>query len=713
MYKVYAWRYTGYNAVNLPDRPERLKIEKAKEFPALDVLQSSFLSSIEIRAYFAEAIGIDYIALWDDTAAEFEGNTYNIAPFPLGTVFYVVNSIQMKSKDVAVLSVSQDFITTAGGIENITFRNAIISRRSLSDTERQYVFINNLEDEYIGFTQNPIVIAHALPADLVPNHFDANYDHFIECTIDLKTYKSSYVSVTDPGTGETTQVPQASPTSPTDFYIDIGLNAIEIPNPTGGHVYLAGETNPSGTINVNDSLALLRARGIENAVVSSYAVPTSLTYKDYDSGQGVTSFHGLHGEVHSKALEDISSYYEFDLTPRYGNVRNVYRCMFNNGLFKYGILASSGNRLEASPNDLRPGTGVDLITAPRIMSVADPRSTGRPYFAFSRIYGHNLDKRSMLFRCIAGCNWSQVPLVFRGASGSEIIQQKYNLHASTRNWEHGIQNASANFATKEAYLNANMNTDPNLLYWDRFKTAVGGLTGMSSSLGGSTIFGEEMTKEGMIQTTDRRGVSAWSVNPLAVAGGLAGAGASLAQSALMQRYRTMQGLNATGAAETYAYGLQALQEAQRAEELYALGVNLNNVTPEIDFAGDVNTIRDLTQNGVMVYRYVPSESDVARINNVLQMFGAKVNQFIADGGRITFVNDENSHETWDYIQVSACDVESTRYNRDFYHGTTDPSLPQSGLYAGGSYSERAAIARQLSTGVRFHHEDVNGWDALY
>lgn len=732
MYYVYAWKNTGFNAVNLPDKPSRLSLENALRFDAIDTIQNTCIETITIRATFDQAIGIDYVALRPDNVGD---------AYPGGATFFTVQGVNMTSKDVAVLSVLEDFITTCGGVESLLFDGGIIERKSVSqnDVAGSWQSIGP-EDPYIQISDEPFVLANYFsmkdiskchePDITQPNSnklpvggssepyqtetsevWNEKEDVLIETSISLDGYKGKISSTYSHG-GQQVQVgydqPDIEAAPPAEFYIndtyagtfsDADVHVYKLPNSTGcgleWYKRATLSTDDAHSISITEGLAYLRARGLDTAIVASYVIPDLMISS---SGNHYTSAAGpatLHKSSYHSSFEETTNYYfidgtathgelggnfRFDLSDYYGSValnqsgyNNVITRMFTEPCFKYGILTCAGNRYEANPRQLiyrSVGDSFMVNAFPSISIWVDPRSTGRPYYAFTWVNGL---KTTLFNGAVAGAQWRQVPMVFRGASGSEIIQQQYDLRASRREAEFGIQAMQANFAERNAELQAEMASNPALRY-SRLLGGVGGGAGLNYNFSHMNTSNEYYSGPG-------NSSSVLSVNPL----GVIGMAANAMNAGMMNAYNEHGANLELARAQTYATSLEAVQRAQRDEELYSLGVQLNNVVPEIRFGGDINTLRDFYQNGILVYRYIPTVNDVQRFMVILNNFGIKVNiPLNAKGSQIRYVNNENTKVKFDYLQIAGAQI-----------GFTDG---RTSLY------RRNGIAKQLSTGVRFWHQ---------
>lgn len=145
MYQAELFYNTGFNAVNIPDSENTLRAAASsiKIFPALDILQPTALTSVRLKATYAQVVGADYLLLRNQD----DSNLfcfYSIASAPV-----------MSSADVANLGIVEDPILTAGGISNLQFLDGITSRHHVATADDTFgAYIE--EDPYLSLTKTPI-----------------------------------------------------------------------------------------------------------------------------------------------------------------------------------------------------------------------------------------------------------------------------------------------------------------------------------------------------------------------------------------------------------------------------------------------------------------------------------------------------------------------------------------------------------------------------
>ena len=112
MYSCRLYFNTGFNSNNIPDSPALLDRCNYKDVPSLDIMQDRFLSEIRVKARWNEVKDCDYCVLYTDSSKW----------------AYSVDTISMVATDVAVLSVTQDFINSVGGVANLKILDGITDR---------------------------------------------------------------------------------------------------------------------------------------------------------------------------------------------------------------------------------------------------------------------------------------------------------------------------------------------------------------------------------------------------------------------------------------------------------------------------------------------------------------------------------------------------------------------------------------------------------
>lgn len=160
MLKCRLFYNTYFDTINIPNGYDDLIFSKFqhKDFPTMDLIQASLLSEIRIKVTNeSDVIGADYLVLYDES---YNPDSYSFTDDNIGkVVFYSIQGHNMTSYDVAVLSVTEDSVTSLGGPKNcFKFRAGNIERLSIS--KRLLSYINPLvlmNDELIK-PHDPLIV---------------------------------------------------------------------------------------------------------------------------------------------------------------------------------------------------------------------------------------------------------------------------------------------------------------------------------------------------------------------------------------------------------------------------------------------------------------------------------------------------------------------------------------------------------------------------
>ena len=577
-YVVKVYMMTGLNAVNVLDSPDLLNDTSqfwSAEYPTLDILQNIFLSSVRIKANWKDIKYVDYCCI---------GNLED------GFFYYFVDSVRMSSYDVAELSLTPDYLTSAGGIFNIDILDGIITRCHVSDDTYGGW---NIEDEFLTPSEPLLMDTHQVSFGKAT---ESNV--YVESSLDLGAMAhigSSDIYCTD----EVDDFSVGVPTVITNhFETQYSLDG-NSGTPTKTSLFLMSQNV------VKEGINRCRALGIESAVRCQVAIPSGLVSRSTASEEIYATGYIPDGEttsseeVNTITLSYISgssgnSYARYiakwigenknlnkkwsvvtSMTGRFvdseTSIQYEYQSVNNKrvlygSLNRVGILTTAGNRLESNPEDTRSGD--DFVT---IRSVGDPHPTGAPYHRFKTMNG-NSSTASFFVNAVKGLQWKQIPLMYTEPSGNALNQIQFENSRELTDLQYG-------------YTPMGMLDD--LLgggHADRTKAGImSGVSAIVSTLGGmlSGVGG---------------GV-----------GGLVGGGLSGAS----------QGWNSLMNYDTY--------ETARKQEFQQFGIQQRVSSPQINVSYDGEAFRDFYGETVVVYRYRPTPTDIARLDTILTMYGYKVN----------------------------------------------------------------------------------------
>lgn len=568
MYNVRIYKNTGLNAVNIVDKPALLNDPTQFSFesvPALDIVQNIFLSTIKVKATWQTIKAVDYCRV---------GNSED------GYFYYFVQGVRMCAVDVAELDLVPDFITSAGGIEAVEILDGIVTRCHVSDDSYGAW---NIEDEFLTPSEPLILDTHQI-------QFSKDATVYVESSLDLGVMGAVGVS---------------------DAYIDSEGESVQVPktytcNVKTGYTMAgnAGSATETTLTPVNDyirnGINRCRALGVESAVRTQVAIPTALvtptTTEEYvrfapSAGEngGVIIYRIKSGtftpdskiENNAKYLYDpeetpqisftvvsnMSSSFVDNATPlqyEYQQVNNK-RVLYGS-LNRVGILTTAGNRLESNPEETRSGDSTVVIR-----SIGDPHPTGAPYHRFKTMNG-NSSTTAFFINAVKGLPWKQIPLMYSEPSGNALN--------------------AINFQNSRDVADLNYDYSPQGMLANTFGRSVGAdVGGLLGAVGGAGI--------GNLLTGGGNAVGAVSMGVGAVSGAFSGA--------------------------MSVYKATASYEMARKQEMQQFAIQQHVSSPDISISYDGEAFRDFYGETVIVYRYRPTPTDIARLDNILTMYGYKVN----------------------------------------------------------------------------------------
>ena len=247
--------------------------------------------------------------------------------------------------------------------------------------------------------------------------------------------------------------------------------------------------------------------------------------------------------------------------PNYGEVTNK-RVLYGE-YNTWGLVTASGDKSEFNVEDILPSgyVGGNVL----VIRKSDLRPDGRPYFRFEYYLGNNNDDYFFV-KAVQGAPWQNTPIVWTGASNSWIASYQ---HANR------MTEMTADFAYNQKSRDIGMQRERVKTDFELTKEAVGAIAGKTSA----------------IDAVINMGTTAYNY-----------ANTVLDYTRASEYNKAMYGHN-------------------RTKELTEFGYSQAVVQPEISTPYNANLIREMTNNGVIVYRYKYSENDLARIDKLLTMFG--------------------------------------------------------------------------------------------
>lgn len=386
-YNCILFKNTGFNAVNIPDSPALLNtVGSPLSVPALEIVQDRWLDSIKVHATYSQVMDVDYAKV--------------------GDFFYMVEGMHMLNGDTAELYLLPDFITSAGGVGNLTFIDGL--------TERVHV----TNDTYGKYPEYDELMAPAEPLEIVGELYGpaiGSECNFVEATYDLykageKDQNGNFVydtgmTYTDTTTGDMVTAPCNPPlTSVTNFKLKTysGTQATH-DNQTAVFDYNSQQ--------VKDGIQRGRDLGTEGGIIAQWRVPR--LYLDInDTMKQNYMYTDIAGcDPSYGTLPAIAAPFE------YAQVKNL-KVMYS-PITKFGLMTMAGDKAEFAPADIYQSGAVQ----PDVIVCSDPRPDGKPYFRYKNYLGDN--GANFYKNCIAGVIWENLPLVYQGKSGTAITRLQF------------------------------------------------------------------------------------------------------------------------------------------------------------------------------------------------------------------------------------------------------------------------------------------------
>ena len=399
---VRIYKNSGFNAVNIPDSPALLdSLQNFTDCYAIDINQDRVLPQIRISAPggFEAVKDVDYVRV--------------------GNFFYsVALAPYMLEGDVAEMTLTPDFITSAGGPAALTILDGVTDRVHITD------------DSFGLYGADDPYTAPALDMDIKSYTEDFSSQGFytlVETTLDLaamglKAEGDTVEALTafdpnevpDPDTGETKQwvvFPKIDYLGgQTNYSCDIGGSNYGLLSINGQGLFLIGDSG-TATQKLKEGIALARALGVEESISGQFSVPKRLIQ--------LTS--GTAGELQSGAKGKTEPFTIPSIPFKYGSAVNNNRVYYGK-YSPYFLTAGSGSTMSAQAEEIYNGS-----TAPQVVCVSDPRRTGKPYFRFNPLNGKNLssDPKDFFRGSVAGKEWLSQPMVMNATKGGLLDQINY------------------------------------------------------------------------------------------------------------------------------------------------------------------------------------------------------------------------------------------------------------------------------------------------
>lgn len=382
---------TGFNTINIPDSPALVNGMTSISVSALDINQERFLPYVRVRATWDQIKNADYCKV--------------------GDFYYTINSINMTSQDVAEISLTPDFITSAGGPAALEILDGITNR----------VHVSNDAFGLYGADDPYMAPAYDMDIDSYQVIIAANSTTFVETTLSLDSMGFNFENNSmqaytaydqNDETGEkSVVVPVAAYlAASTTYNAEIGGGTQALRNVKKQGLFSLVDSDAT---HVGQGMNVARSLGIENAISGQFEIPNTM-FTATQVGAFVSSITGLTQDTGILGLPFI-----------YGTANN--NRVWYGSQSSYTLVSAAGNTLTAKPEEIYSSGA----TVPTVRRIVDPRRTGKPYYRFMPLNG-NSGNYDFFRGCVAGNPWDSVPLVLTEKSGGLLDRANYSASLARR-----------------------------------------------------------------------------------------------------------------------------------------------------------------------------------------------------------------------------------------------------------------------------------------
>lgn len=568
LYAVYGYSNTGFSPLNVPDSQTLLTSMQQTQFDGIWLLQDLAQASVRVKGTWSVVRQIDYVRI-DNT-------------------FYFCTGVRMLNENTAELSLELDALTTIG-INNLVINSGWCKRRHV-DSDGLF---ENVIDEDWGPTEPYVMDTTAIgPSDKTERVY-------ICSTVDLNLSTAERVAdtYTDGASSGSVTVPRAPEAAvASEILLDFSSQGTQesslikkLPLTT-----LYKGTWDDGTQNtfIQESIAILRSLGLENAITGSYAIPAG--YIDAEINASTPNYQVYH----------LTSYPHQVAGPAFRwsggdyTVRNnkVFAGQFNKFLL---ISPVTGDSVTLDAHDIY----IDDTTNSNFTYFADLGPGGAPYCRPTQYRGQQPTNEGPWYeQCVTGGKWLDTPIAYSSASGGLITSTQAAQQAV-------LQYGGLQRTRESAELGYMLNT-MNIAS----SAATQGLKGAGTALA------------------------------VAGAGGIPAAALSVGSAGL----NMFKQLYAAGQFYDLTKRGLAYDELNINMQQYNTLASTSLVAPEIKFPR-TDTIQSFTGNNFQVIRYRLSQNDTERFDRYLTMFGYAVSEPL-------YIGAFSGRQYFNFVQAQSIDI---------------------------------------------------------
>lgn len=418
-YNVRCYKNTGYNAINCPDSPAKLRAFSHFDLTPTEIIQPYRLTTITVGVTsYKQIMDVDFIEIYDSSEH----------------AFYSCDSYEMTSPDVAVMGITMDYTLTLmaysgyANLGQIPFLDGITERHHVPKSSD--VFGNFGEDDPLLCPSKPLEV---VTADLLNYDAVGNPHVVVESRINLSEPGEAAKTYEDPVTSEVVTVPNIDfvQTRGSIGVYDPSTNGTKnVPNPSAQ--YYDGENST-----VKNNITRAQNLSLEGGILNSWLIPNECASVSTDAKGKITSFTGAHKEIST------------GLNFEYRTVNNK-RALYGKTTRYILYSPASGSSAEFDAEDICKN-GNSVLTAPSVVATYDCRPDGRPYYRFKYYRGNS---NTFWMNSIPGQQWATAPINFTTKSGVSLDTAKFKTSQEIS--FQGIKNSAELGNMRAQQMNTNL-----------------------------------------------------------------------------------------------------------------------------------------------------------------------------------------------------------------------------------------------------------------
>lgn len=469
---------TGFNSINFPADPQTLYLFENKEYPAMDLVQENFLTSIKIKATEEDIIDADYLRI--------------------GDAYYSIEGYAMTSTDVVSLAITQNAILSVGGIDKLEYITGEVYRTTAIDQLSTGFTDQTINDELLvyserrptkkiklysqedGITQGvEYEKGWAGSAEAWKELHDTPYllDIYSSVYDDTVPEKPSDIEVEEL-LGESGAAAWATIQSAwidrRQFETFIGIQGMDMTHATDMYYELPAVSLYTGPWILN-AASVMNGFGMTNFIIDSYIVPRDFLELVVSPEGHIERLIGGHNRARVDVGDRYSNLFDGPLVPQ---IKDEIMQLIANQVVEVTIesmATGDNNTVRLSDIDVQKRGSLNYIA---IDMIADPSPGGCPYYKIfvKDRYDNVLSEGNAidtLLGSIRGATWMNNPLLFeRTGFAGDLASAKINqglrrtMFDNSKEYDYAMyfNNLTGNIANAASFgMIKNYDAESNLL----------------------------------------------------------------------------------------------------------------------------------------------------------------------------------------------------------------------------------------------------------